>query len=73
LFQWLVVGVVAVTLGFILVGATPKDLASTIASAVVIFNLFLVLDLLYEYDHSNTKKDRYIAKLYSGNLPELYK
>ncbi|MBU1032680.1 MAG: hypothetical protein ABII13_00420 [Patescibacteria group bacterium] len=70
-FQWLVIGMVTVTLGIILVGSTPKDLTSTLAAAAVIFNLFLVLLLLYEYDHSNSKKDQYLASVYANNLSEL--
>ena len=71
LFQWVVLGVITLTLGIALVGSTPTEFTAILASAVFIFNLLLTLDLLYEYDNSNVRKDRFIAELYARNLEKL--
>ncbi len=66
-FQWLVIIILAVTFAVILAGATKPDLLSRVASAVVIFNLYLVLHLLFEYDHPNKKKNRILSDRYVKN------
>jgi hypothetical protein len=70
-FQWGVIIVITVTFAGIMTAATARDLVSRSVTTLVIFNLFLALDLLNEYDRINAKKSRYLADLYVQNLPEI--
>ena len=70
-FQWLVLIVVTITLSTILVSSTPDDVMSRVATTAVVFNLFLVLQLLYEYDTPNKKMKHAFAEKYAHNLSEI--
>ena len=70
-FQWLTIILVTLTLSAILVASTPLDLASRLVTGAVIFNMFLILELMYEYDRTNVSAERRIARLYTENLKEL--
>jgi hypothetical protein len=67
-FQWMVIIIVTITFAWILASATPPDGKLRLVSALVIFNVLLALDLLYEYDRYNDKKLRLLADQYAGNL-----
>ncbi|GMU25726.1 hypothetical protein KJZ71_04420 [Patescibacteria group bacterium] len=70
-FQWLVILVVTLTFSWLITSAVPPSPNARIVAAIIVFNLFLVLDLLYEYDRFNDKKLRYIADKYATNLDHL--
>lgn len=70
-FQWVTILLITLTLSSILVASTPADLSARLVTAAVVFNMFLVLELMYEYDRSDVKSERAIAQLYSNNLPEV--
>lgn len=67
-FQWTIIIIVTISFAWILTSATPFDANSSIITAVIIFNILLVIDLLYEYDRFNDKKLRLIADQYAMNL-----
>jgi hypothetical protein len=71
MFQWLVIVLVTMILSAMVAATTPWDLISRYVSTIVIFCLFLVLDLLYEYDQEYQRTDRYLAEFYANNLPQL--
>ncbi len=70
-FQWIVIILIALTLSAILVASTPDDPMSRVVTTAVVFNLFLVLHLLYEFDIPNTKMNRARAGEYAHNLHEI--
>jgi len=70
-FQWGVILVITVTFAWIMTAATPHELIPRFVTTVVIFNLFLALDLLNEYDRINDKKSRALADLYVQNLQDV--
>lgn len=67
-FQWTVILVVTFTFAWILASAAPETANAKIVAAVIIFNILLVSDLLYEYDRFNDKKLRLLADMYANNL-----
>ncbi|MBD3251083.1 hypothetical protein GF380_01250 [Candidatus Uhrbacteria bacterium] len=67
-FQWAITMILTFTFAWILTSATPADPSARVVTAIAIFNILLVLDLLYEYDRFNDKKLRYIANMYANNL-----
>lgn len=67
-FQWLVISIVTLTFAWLITSATPQSTDARMVTAIIVFNLFLVLDLLYEYDRFNDKKLLYIASMYANNL-----
>jgi len=70
-FQWIVLIVVTLTLSVILVSSTPVDFISRSFTTAVIFNLFLVLLLLYEYDVPNRKLSQGYAQNFAHNMEEI--
>ena len=70
-FQWFVLIVVTITLASILVASTPGDMMSRLVTTAVVFNLFLVLLLIYEYDTPNEKMNRIYAGFYAHNLKDI--
>jgi len=67
-FQWAVIVVVTFTFAWILASGAPETTNAKIVAAVIIFNILLVSDLLYEYDRFNDKKLRLLADMYANNL-----
>jgi hypothetical protein len=67
-FAWMVMILITLVFCLVVVLATPDLFAARAISALVIFMLFLALQFLYEYDHSNRLKNKYIAMLYADNL-----
>ena len=70
-FQWTVIFIVTLTFSWILAASTPNDPAARFMAVMVIFNILLVQDLLYEYDRLNDKKLHYLADLYAMNLSDV--
>jgi hypothetical protein len=70
-FQWTVIIVITLTYCFIMTAATPHELIPRMVTTIVIFNLFLALDLLNEYDRLNEKKNINLANMYVQNLPQI--
>lgn len=70
-FQWVTILLVTLTLSSILVASTPADLSSRLVTAAVVFNMFLVLEFMYEYDRSDARTERAVARMYANNLPEI--
>lgn len=66
-FQWMVTVVITVTFCLTIAVFTPADFWARITSLFAIFCVFLTLQLVFEYDRSNERKHRYIAKLYVSN------
>ncbi|MCR4278550.1 MAG: hypothetical protein NUV81_01455 [bacterium] len=71
MYQWIVISVVTGTLSAILITSTPDDMISRIVTTAVVFNLFLVLLLIYEYDTPSHKINRVYASYYAHNLDDI--
>jgi len=71
MYQWIVISVVTGTLSAILITSTPDDMISRIVTTAVVFNLFLVLLLIYEYDTPSHKINRIYASYYAHNLSDI--
>jgi hypothetical protein len=67
-FQWTVILIVTFTFAWILTSATDPSPNARVVAGIIIFNILLVIDLLYEYDRFNDKKLRFLADLYANNL-----
>ena len=67
-FQWTVSIIIALTFCWIIALSTPSDAYARVVTTIVIFNVLLMLLLLYEYDQMNEKKKAYFANLYANNL-----
>lgn len=70
-FQWSVIAVITGTLSAILVASTPDDSMSRVVTTAVVFNLFLVLLLIYEYDAPSRKNRLTYASYYAHNLADI--
>ena len=66
-FQWASMIVVTMSFALIIASATPPTTMARILGGIVIFNLLLMLQLLYEYDRINARKGKAIAKVYLEN------
>lgn len=67
-YQWKVIGLVTFTFCVIISAASIDGLVARALTAVVVFNIFLTLELLYRYDRIGEKRDRRLADLYAWNL-----
>jgi hypothetical protein len=72
-FQWGVILFVAIVFSVIIAAGTPLETYHRTVSGIVIFCLFLALQLIYEYDQSNDKKQSYLTGLYLQNLENIEK
>ena len=72
-FQWFVTIVMTLLLAVIVVIDAPYALLTRVLTGVVVFNLFLMLQLIYEYDQTNPKKRRYYIELYLQNVKAMIK
>lgn len=70
-FQWAVIVVITLTYCFIMTAATPHELIPRVVTGIVVFNVFLALDLLNEYDRLNNKKCAQLSDMYVENLPQI--
>lgn len=66
-FQWASIIIVAVSFAIIIALAIPQDSGAMWIGGMVIFNLFLMIQLLYEYDRINKRKGKSIARVYLEN------
>lgn len=66
-FQWFSTATITLLFGFIVVAASPYELFPRLVTGAVLFNLFLMVQLIYEYDRANPKKRKYYAALYLEN------
>jgi hypothetical protein len=71
LFSWLVVGFIAVSFGCVIISASPPDAFVRGIGALAIFCMFLVLQLIYEHDRTNSRRDRAWGGLYLHDLESL--
>ncbi len=71
LFSWIVVALISLGFSTLIIAATPYDLVLRGVGALVIFCLFLVLQLIYEHDRANSQRDRVWANRYVGDLTSL--
>lgn len=72
-FQWGVILFVALVFSVVMVSGTPFLFYQRLVTAIVVYSLFLALDLVYEYDHANKKKYLFLANLYVKNAEKLKK
>lgn len=70
-FSWIVVGFIALAFAVLIIAATPQDQILRLVGASVIVCLFLVLQLIYEHDRANSRRDRSWAVQYLDNLTSL--
>lgn len=70
-FAWVILLVVTVTFGYFIIGATPNTLPHKFATAFVVFNLFLILQLIFEYGRINRRKAKFYSSLYLADLESL--
>jgi hypothetical protein len=71
LFSWIVVSVISLTFAGIITMATPPDPVLRAVGASVIFCMFLVLQLIFEHDRNNPKRERAWARRYVADLESL--
>lgn len=71
LFSWIVVILISLAFSGLIIMATPPDPLLRLVGASVIFCMFLVLQLIFEHDRSNSKRDRAWAQRYVGDLESL--
>ena len=71
LFSWIVVSLISLIFAGIIIAATPFDVTLRAVGALVIFCLFLVLQLIYEHDRANGLRDRAWASRYTADLYSL--
>jgi hypothetical protein len=71
LFSWIVVALISLIFSCIIIAATPMDPVLRIVGGLVIFCLFLVLQLIYEHDRSNSLRDHAWAQRYVADLSSL--
>ncbi len=70
-FAWVILLVVTITFGFFIIGTTPDTFTHKLATGFVIFNLFLILQLIFEYSRINRRKARFYSQQYLNNLESL--
>lgn len=70
-FAWVILLVVSMTFGYFLIGSTPNTPVHKLATGFVIFNLFLILQLIFEYGRINRRKARFYSQQYLNNLESL--
>lgn len=70
-FAWTILFIVSVSFALFLIMATPQIVDARIATGFVIFNLFIVLQLIYEYGRINKRKSIYYCKQYLADLESL--
>lgn len=70
-FAWVILVIVTITFGYFIIGTTPNTLSHKFATGFVIFNLFLILQLIFEYGRINKRKARFYSTLYLNNLESL--
>ncbi|KAA0205852.1 hypothetical protein EDM68_04230 [Candidatus Uhrbacteria bacterium] len=70
-FAWMTLFLVSITFGSFLILATPMTVTHRVATGMIVFNLFLVLQLIYEYGHINRKKSDAYNELYHEDLISL--
>jgi hypothetical protein len=71
LFSWIVVTVVSLVFAVIILTATPMEPLLRLVGSLTIFCLFLVLQLIYEHDRANGRRDRAWADRYVTDLESL--
>lgn len=67
-FSWLIMLLITFVFCLMLVFYTPLAFTPRAICGVIIFSLLLTLQLLFEYDHFNTIKHRYISDIYAENI-----
>jgi hypothetical protein len=70
-FAWLIILLVTVTFALTLAGSTPDSALPRFATMFVIFNLFLILQLIFEYGRISKRKAESYAAEYLNNLQRL--
>ncbi|HTP57139.1 MAG TPA: hypothetical protein VMJ72_02590 [Candidatus Paceibacterota bacterium] len=70
-FSWIVVVLVSLVFSVLIIAATPQVMLLRWVGASVILCLFLVLQLIYEHDRTNSRRDRNWAVQYVENLTSL--
>jgi hypothetical protein len=70
-FAWMTLFLVSITFGTFLILSTPSDWQHRLATGIIVFNLFLVLQLIYEYGHINKRKSDAYDELYHQDLISL--
>ena len=71
LFSWIVVVIVSLVFSAIIILATPQDPALRLVGGLVTFCLFLVLQLIFEHDRANERRDKVWASRYVRDLASL--
>jgi lipopolysaccharide export LptBFGC system permease protein LptF len=70
-FAWIVLFVVSCAFGAFLILGTPDELAYRLATSLTVFTLFLVMQMIYEYGHTNERKAEFYASLYRDDLKRI--
>ena len=71
MFSWMVVVLIALAFSVIVIAATPPEPVLRSVGGLVAFCLFLVLQLIYEHDRDNHRRDRSWAERYAADLVSL--
>jgi len=70
-FAWFILVIVTITFGYFIIGATPDTAPHKVATGFVIFNLFLILQLIFEYGRINKRKARFYSEQYLSDIESL--
>ncbi|HUO75797.1 MAG TPA: hypothetical protein VMU12_02705 [Candidatus Paceibacterota bacterium] len=71
LFSWIVVVFVSLAFAVLIIASTPQVFLLRLVGTAVILCLFMVLQLIYEHDRTNSRRDRNWAVQYLDNLTSL--
>ncbi len=70
-FAWMTLLLVSLTFGSFIILSTPENAPHRLAAGIIVFNLFLVLQLIYEYGRINKIKSAAYNKMYRQDLISL--
>jgi ABC-type multidrug transport system fused ATPase/permease subunit len=70
-FQWVVTMSMTIIFGLLVVIDSQMMVLTRLISFAILFNLSLMVQLIYEYDQMNPKKRRFYANLYQENAKHL--
>ncbi|MFA5947287.1 MAG: hypothetical protein WC813_04695 [Patescibacteria group bacterium] len=70
-FQWIVTISMTLIFGLLLAIDSPLTFLTRFITFALLFNLSLMIQLIYEYDQMNDKKRRFYSQLYTDNVKSM--
>jgi hypothetical protein len=63
---------ITITFAVALIGTTPEEIEAKIITSIALFDIFIILQLIYEYGRINKRKDWHYRELYLTNFQNLH-